>query len=472
MVSYASLCKWPGNLSQSVKPYVVIISCFVLNLIFGSYISFGNFLPYIVSYVRVRSSPQDLHLTNSAFIFAIQAIGVGCTVILGNILDKYFAPRLVVICGGLLVFCGVAVSYFTIQYSYWLFILSYGVLYGIGSGLSYVSIVTCAVKWMPPRWKGLTSGFVLSGTGISPFIINPIQTGFVNPGNVSPSSYSPLTNELYFTQSEVLDRVPILFIVLGLFYISVIGIACVFIALPRHPEEASDSIDNSKGDDNRDTPLTSLCEDSKPRKETDMEKPDNNITCVEMLKKPKFYHISIAFVLCVGVNSFVLALYKSFGFEEVTSNDHFLTAVGSICAVFNLIGHIVWGLLADIVDYKLAMIVQSGYITIVILTLYSTTVVGKIMYCIWLCGLFFGIGGYFSIFSVAVAKNFGPKHLSTNYGIMMGVGFVFGSLLSSGMSFLHYDIQWYGNLLVLGGLSCIELILALLLHVYKTNKEL
>ena len=462
MVSYAPLCiywQWPNPIHR-IQPFIVIVVCFVLNLVFGSFSTFGNLLPYIVSYIRERSSPSDLHLTHATYIFAAQLTGIGCTMILGGIMDRYIGPRVVVLCSGVLLCLGVLLSYFTIQYSFWLFILSYGVIYGVGSGLPYMSIITAAVKWMP-EWKGLVSGFVLSGIGISPFIFNAIQTGFVNPGNEAPD-HSPSPHEKYFTQPKVLDRVPLVFLLLGLIYATTVGLAALFIAIP-YPE---DDKKQSKMRKPKPIPLSSFCNDSDDQKED--KKPVVIISPLQMLKLLKFYHLCLMFILGVTVHAFVLSLYKSYGFEEITEDDHFLTIAGSSSAVFNFIGHIAWGVLTDISDYKFAITILGGYVAVIVFSLYSTTVVGKIMFFVWLCGLFFGIGGYFSIFPVATAESFGHKHLATNYGILVGIAEVIGSLLASSISHTLLDyIHWYGNFFLLGVLSISQLILGLLLHAYK-----
>ena len=469
MVSYSSLCiywKWPKTLHQ-FQPYIVIFSCFILNLVFGSYISFGNQLPYIVSYIREYSSPADLHLADGTYVFAAQVAGIGCTMILGGVVDKYTGPRVVILCSGVLMCLGTCLSYFAIKFSFWLFLLSYGVLYGIGNGLSYMSIINCAVKWMP-RWKGLVSGFVLSGVGISPFIFNAVQTGFVNPDNTAPD-YSPYPHEKYFSQTDVLNRVPFLFLLLGLLYIVTISLASIFIALP-YPEESKndDAVEKLVEKKEKEDVKQSCywCSES-----VDKENKPPDVSPFEMLKQLKFYHICVMFILGVIINSFVLSLYKSFGFEQITDDDHFLTVAGSCSAVFNFLGHVTWGVLADVTDYKFAIVVHSAYIAIIMFTLFATTAVGKIMFFVWLCGLFFGIGGYFSIFPVATVDCFGQKNLAINYGIIVGVSEVIGALLASIIShtLLNY-IHWYGNFFLLGGLSFVELILAVFLHAYKIKQ--
>ena len=481
MVSYSSVCiywKWPASL-QRIQPFVVIFSCFLLNLVYGSFITFGNLLPYIVSYIRERSYPEDLRLTDTTFVFAAQMSSIGCTMILGGILDRYTGPRVVIICSGFVMSFGVAISYFTVQYSFWLFLLSYGVVYGVGIGISYMSIISCAVKWMP-KWKGLVSGFVLSGIGISPFIFNAIQTGFINPGNRSPD-YSPYLHETYFTQPDVLDRVPFIFLLLSLCYITVISFGSIFVALP-YPKESNNQDqnkqDNSYGEIIQLSSITDKRKQISDKKEqiSDKQKPAHekevrNFSPLQMLKEPRFYHIGIMLVIGLTINSFMLSLYKSYGFEEVTGDDHFLTVAGSTSAVFNFLGHIVWGVLADITDYKFGITVHCAYITCILFTFYSTAFAGQIMYFFWLCGLFFGIGGYFSLFPVATAECFGHKFLATNYGILVGTAQVIGSVSAALISHtLLYFIHWYGVFFFVGGLSSIQYILSFFLHSCK-NKQ-
>ena len=76
-------------------------------------------------------------------------------------------------------------SYFAIKYNYWMLLLTYGVTFGLGCGMSYMCPITCIVKWYPNH-KGVVSGFISGGLAFSGAIVPFIQTFYVNPKDYEP----------------------------------------------------------------------------------------------------------------------------------------------------------------------------------------------------------------------------------------------------------------------------------------------
>jgi len=60
-----------------------------------------------------------------------------------------------------------------------------------------------------------------------------------------------------------------------------------------------------------------------------------------MLKKVSFYLLWYMFLANGMSAAFIATLYKFFG-QTFISNDHFLASVGSVSAIFNCSGRIVW----------------------------------------------------------------------------------------------------------------------------------
>ena len=87
--------------------------------------------------------------------------------------------------------------------------------------------------------------------------------------------------------------------------------------------------------------------------------------------------------------NFIATFFKVYGLTFI-SDDHFLSAVGSISAIFNSAGRIVWGLVVDKFSFETGFILQSGIITAFLLTFYATSAVefGKPMFLIWVCHIF------------------------------------------------------------------------------------
>ena len=442
-----------------IQPYVVVASCFLVNLTVGSLYAVGNMIPYVVSYIRIYSSPHDLRLNTVTYIYAAQAVGVGVAMLLGGLLDKYIGPRLVILLGGLVMTVGALLSYVTIQYSFWWFMLTYGLITGIGLGILYISPITCSIRWLS-KWKGLVSGFVLSGIALGTLLYSVAQTGYINPLNVKPDSWTKEhPHEKYFSQDEVLEKVPNFFLVLGLSYAIIAIVSSVFLVNPLQVKSASEDISKSSMESER------LVLDSHPKSidSQSFSLEYNSLSPLEALKQPNFYILTFLLTIGQTVSSFINPLYKSFGLQEIITNDHFLTLVVSIGAIFNLLGRILWPLLADLTTYKTSLIVQGSFLSVFLLTFYITVDGGRVMYFVWVCCVLFGIGGYVSLFPSAAVKSFGPENISVIYAMMASFALTVGSLLAGCISQVMVNIiEWYGTFFVLGGLSCVYFIVTLL----------
>ena len=100
-ISYSTICiywKWPVALAR-IQPYVVIASCFLINLSIGTFFAIGNLLPYVVSYVKKHSHPTGLRMNIAAYVYAIQVVGIGSAIMIGSLLEKCVGPRVVVLLG-------------------------------------------------------------------------------------------------------------------------------------------------------------------------------------------------------------------------------------------------------------------------------------------------------------------------------------------------------------------------------------
>ena len=500
MVSYKSLCvhwRWPNSI-QRFQVVTVLFGAFLVHLSLGSVYTFGNMVPYLVSYIRNQSQPVWLRSDQAPIILACQVGGQGATVIVGGVLEKHIGPRLSTLIGGWLMSAGVLLTFFTIRISFWLVLVTYGLMFGFGIGTAYVGPVTCAMKWLP-KWKAVAGGMVVAGFGLSATVFNAIQTFFINPTNEKPNEtpYPDTPKERYFSQQEILERVPYCFLILGGTYAVMQFIGCVFLVNPPPPEgfvayaplsqsdtftlqsesrTKSVSTKHLEGDEIQDFSLkedscsTEMLENSgghdlsfhgETRASSDsMNQPEvHDVKPQAVLCRLNFYLLWTMFMLAGICIYFLTSLYKQFGFEEF-GDDHFLTAVGSVSAVFNLLGRLLWGLLADTVTYKFALVFETGLMTFLFLTL-IVTVESKWMFFVWICGLFFCVGGNFSLFPAAIARSFGQKYLGVNYGLLFSsqiVGSVVNALLASQLVTV---IHWWGMFFVLSGLSAGGLIIAL-----------
>lgn len=435
-----------------------------MHLSLGSLYTYGNMVPYMISYIRNQSQPADIRSDKAPFVLACQAAGQGAMMVIGGLLEKKIGPRFSTLIGGWLMSAGVLLTFFAIKVSYWLVLVTYGLMFGFGIGISYIGPITCAMKWMP-KWKGVGAGIIVAGFGLSATLFNAVQTAYINPANYEPdfSPYQSNPKEKYFTQQDLLERVPYTFLILGGTYAVMQLIGCALLVDPPPSRKDSPSHEDydrvpQTGDD------LSLHGNSITSRSSNKDCDDKinrlDVKPIAMLCKLNFYLLWFMFALTGISISFISSLYKQFGLEEF-GNDRFLSAVGSASSVFNFLGRLLWGLLADTVTYKFALTCQTGTMTVLLLTLYITVLGGPWMFLFWICGIFFCIGGAFSLFPASTVRSFGPTYLGLNYGLLFTsqiVGSVVSALLTSQLATL---VGWWGMFFMLSGFSSISFLIAL-----------
>lgn len=82
-------------------------------------------------------------------------------------------------------------SAFTIKKSYYLFLVTYGFMFGFGVGITYAPPMNAAMKWFP-KHKGLVNGVIVAGFGGGAFIFDFVQTAYLNPNNIQAVNASEL----------------------------------------------------------------------------------------------------------------------------------------------------------------------------------------------------------------------------------------------------------------------------------------
>ena len=501
----------------------------------GTIYTFGNMAPYIVSYIRNQSQPEDLTNPTSSWIFACALMGQGGAMFSGGWLVKKIGPRFTTLLGGWIMSTGVALSYFAIKVSFWLLLFTYGILFGIGVGVAYIGPLTAAMKWMP-KWKGLANGVVVAGFGLGALGFNALQTFYINPENERTDKDSGI-----FTDPELINRVPWVFVIMGGTYAVIQLIGSLLITNPppdygmadepspqvdgasergeadkRSEEESKkeeefqselpseekenaspNSVSSSilqggvalNGEEDSDEEpleheenLKLLKDNSEPAVKFDDRKSDLETSVVsslfqttnvvsslsprQVLTKPGFYILWFMFLSNGMAVMFTATLYKIFALEFI-HDDHFLAIVGSVSAIFNCSGRIVWGLIADLISYKFCLVVMAAVMTMFMLTFYSTMLGGKVMYFIWVCVIFFCVGGNFSLFPTAVGRAFGIKYAPVNYGMLFTSQVIAGALGALLSTLLKNLIGFYGLMFLVSGFSGLGMLLAL---VYRPKR--
>lgn len=444
----------------SLQGIAILVACFMIDICLGGIYSYGNVIPYIVSYARNRSEPLDIRYSEGVYIYATQVASIGIFTVLGGILEKRYGPRLVSFAGGLLISLGFFSSYFAIRTNFWLLLLTYGFAYGLGFGITYMAPLACAMKWHSKR-KGLAVGVVTCGAATGALLIPFVQTLYINPTNeiANDYPYKENPNEQYFIQVDVLDRVPYLFLIMG--GMSVLQlVSSLFLVNPPPEALLKADIDSNKLKYSAVRPDSDLTS----KEGVDSENLADNsekLSVLQMLKMFQFYYWWSIFFIMFMVIAFITSLYKVFGLEEVENNDLFMTVVLVVSSVMNGISRVIWGLLCDAAGYKFTFVLLTA-LTLCFISTFYATYISMYMFLAWVCFLYIAFGGFFAMSAMAVSHVFGQVNFGVAYGLILTAQSPAGVLVALIADLLINVIDWYGMFFILTGFSLISFVLVLI----------
>lgn len=147
-----------------------------IHLVIGSVYQWGIINVYITSYYRLID--ESLTLESTAIAFPVMMICIGFTMKLGLVLAKKTHPLIVMIVGQFLSALMILLSSF--MPNIWLFILFYGVLFGLAVGMNFTNVVFECNKYLVGK-RMYVNGLILVGTGSGSAIFGAFSYYFMNP---------------------------------------------------------------------------------------------------------------------------------------------------------------------------------------------------------------------------------------------------------------------------------------------------
>ena len=150
--------------------WVIAVAGFLLQMALGAVYAWSVFRAPLVK--QFHWSIEEVTFT---FTISIFVLSVAC--FFGGLWLNKKGPRVVALTGGFLYGLGVFLASFSAHKLWWLY-LSYGVIGGIGVGLSYIVPVAVLVKWFPDR-RGLITGVAVGGFGAGALVTAPLATRLI-----------------------------------------------------------------------------------------------------------------------------------------------------------------------------------------------------------------------------------------------------------------------------------------------------
>lgn len=262
-------------------------------------------------------------------------------------------------------------------------VLTFGVIGAIGIGLGYSAATPCAMKWFDSSKKGLITGIVVSGVGLSPAYMTPITSYLLGQYGISNT-----------------------FIILGVFAIAVVTILSFFLSNPTETVVA------------------------KPVEKKPQAAPKgNDYTWQEAIQTPQFYLLWVMYLLSATAGLMLIAHLPSIAAVQADWKTAAMILV-PVLAIFNALGRVGAGFLSDKLGRSRAMMVifLVQAINMFLFTFYTTIPVLIIGSAV--AGIAYG--AVFSLFPTTTAEYFGMKNLGVNYGMIFtgwGIAGVVGPML-------------------------------------------
>lgn len=372
-----------AKMQQQAKPtfnkgWAVTFAGLGVNIVLGVLYSWG------VSAAALREVGWSATQTQIPYMVACAVFAV-VMVPGGRLQDKY-GPKKILFAAAVLTAVGFIGSGLTM--SVWGLTVFFGICFGAAMGFGYSAVTPSAIKWFQTHRWGLISGIVVSGFGLSGIFIAPIKTFLIHAHGLEVT---------YF--------------ILGIGLSAAIFLLSRVIKVPP-PNYRPPEVKPSK----RAAQLNIMA---------------RHYTWREMIKTRRFLIVWLMF--CFGTFSGLLIVGQLSNIVQELSSLTFAQATSYVMlyAVFNWLGRILYGMVADRLGTKKTLVLIFA-LQFVSLLLYAFVAGSTFSLAVTTILIALTFGGMLTVFPVVTARFFGVQHLGFNYGIVFtawGAGGVFGPLI-------------------------------------------
>lgn len=358
------------KMKKEKNRYLLLLIATIANFPTGSAAIWSIFQPYAKEYYNIPTSSA-----NMPFSVFMAAFVVGN--ILGGVFQRKVEAKKIIAFGSIELGIGLLLTAFIPVNMPFLLSVTYGILGGMGGGITYNVMIATITKWFPDR-KGMASGIIVCMVGAHGFIMSPICNSLLGK----------------YGFSKALIIVGVFFIILML------GLGGFVVAPPEG--YMADYVPKSTKN------VTSA----------------KDYTASEMLKTKQFYFVAGAMALGTTAYFLINPMVKSLGIERGISETMAVATV-MIVSVSNCAGRLIIPWVSDRLGRKVMLIFL--FIESMAAVLGMTSATGS-LYMVLAGAIAFGYGGFFGIFPVVSNEQFGSKNAGMNYGIVM-IGYGIVSLL-------------------------------------------
>jgi OFA family oxalate/formate antiporter-like MFS transporter len=382
------------------------------------HLSIGSVYAYSV-YQRPLQESQGWSIGDVTLGFTVAIFTLGMsTALLGRYVERY-GPRVsgtaaaVTFAGGTML-AGVAVE----AGSHVGFVLTYGVVAGVGLGLGYISPISTLVKWFPDR-RGLATGLAVMGFGAGALVTGPVANYLVRATSI-----------------------PTTFYVLGVGYFVAMATGAAYLEKP--PEGWVPAGIDPDAVVETDSHGVIVASDLEQR------------TASEAIRTPQFYLVWLIVFVNVSAGIMLLSVASNMTQAITGASAGVAATVVGLLGLFNGAGRIVWSSLSDYLGrtatYGAFFVIQIGaFLALPRIT--TVPLFAGVLFLVITC-----YGGGFACLPAYLADLFGTEELGAIHGYALtawSMAGVAGPTLVARIVELtgSYELAFY----VVAGVLCVGL---------------
>ncbi|MDE2483198.1 MAG: OFA family MFS transporter [bacterium] len=351
------------------------------------------------------------------FETAIFFLGLGA--VFGGRWQDRVGPRTVTIVGAITWGVGVLLAGLGTQaLGKWWMDLTYGVIAGFGNGMAYVTPVAMVTKWFPDR-RGLGSGMVVMGFGLGAFVYNQVITrlgmyaaaakpalAYVKARDAAIKGGTTFDPSQFQLSPDVMHGVMMLFIVSGIVFIIIGGIAAMALKNPPDNYSVAGAVATAASH----TP---------------------SYTPSQALAMPQLYGLWLLLFLNVTAGIFVISNAVPMISEFSGAGAATAALWYGLIAVFNGLGRFFWGSISDRIGRGMTYTVMYLVQVVIFFVVGHLAGLGGVITCFAIVLLCYG--GGFGVMPSFNADFFGTKYMGQIYGFILtawGLGGVVGPFIA------------------------------------------
>jgi MFS family permease len=297
--------------------WLVPPAALAIHLSIGQAYAFSVFnLPLSRRIGVTHSAPGDWKLSTIGWVFSVAIVFLGLSAALFGPWLERAGPRKAMFVSALCFAGGFEVGALGVAtHQFWLLLLGYGVLGGIGLGLGYISPVSTLIKWFPDR-PGMATGMAIMGFGGGAMIASPLSTILMDR-----------------FRTATVPGVATTFVTLGVLYFCFMMFGVFTVRLPRPGWRPRDWV---------------------PTERSRAMVATGNVTADEAIKTRQFWLLWV--VLCVNVTAGIGVLGQASPMiQEMFPGSITVAAAAGfvgLLSLANMIGRFFWSSLSDYIGRK------------------------------------------------------------------------------------------------------------------------